>query len=110
MGDEKQIQGNSRRVVSPSSSMTLAQYPFEVLFKLVVQPYGARLFERSRGGSIKVKCESDTAGMTQAAEMQFTIQVGGETRGPFVHDFSSQALGEVPPRQDVWNLKAAVNI
>jgi hypothetical protein len=106
--DEREIRPSSCRAISPSFAMTLPEYPTNISFKLMVHPYGSRSFQRPAHASIKVKCESNLTNMTHGTKMQIRIQVGGEMRGPFLHDFSSGAVAELPRGQDRWNLTAAV--
>jgi hypothetical protein len=106
---EKEICPRECRARSPSFAMTLPEHPTDISFSLMIDPYLSRRFRQPAYGSIKVKCESDLKKMIHCTKTQITVHVGGEIRGPFIHDFSSIAVFELPRGQDKWNLTAAVD-
>merc|ERR1711957_162297 len=105
----KQIDGNTRRLVSPSFEIPMGDLP-EKTFRLLMQPSVGRSFARSKGvGIIKLKCESDFQGHITHA-LQFSMQVGSDLRGPIFHDFSSHPVGGLPSGSDVWHLWPQVDL
>merc|ERR1712100_557493 len=80
----------------------LQQHSAFAAFKLMIKPSG-KSFGRSRGlSTISLKCESELC--YQEAEVKFSIAVGRDTRGPFIHNFTSNCIATLPEEQKLWEL------
>jgi len=99
--------------VSPPFALSFGEdFPL-TYFKLMIHSdckditQGGQSVSKSAWSVIKLKCDSTPVEFQ--ANINFTIAVGNEQRGPVSHNFSSAPIGELPASQRVWNLNGAVD-
>jgi hypothetical protein len=103
------MQKKDKHLVSQPFGLNLWQHRESAgVFRLMIHPKGSS-FKKSKGVCVvKLKCASDLELGSHDVKIKFSITVGNETRGPFLHDFSLHPIAELPKDQRDWNLKLGV--
>jgi hypothetical protein len=102
--DSRRLNGDGHVVVSPRFDFPNWDQHSAPVFALIIHARHSN-FSKSKGyGRIKFKCESEPDHLD--LNIEFTITVGSQARGPVYHDFSSRPIAELSRNQEMWNLNA----
>lgn len=105
------LHSKDRTVVSPAFDLPMGcQVPFRLVVQAKRKSAGENFTKAKGVGDIRLKCEAPSGDVPGSARMEFCMSVGDSPwRGPASIDFARQSVVGLPPQQQFWNLRSAVD-